>query len=130
MRYVSPVTARLFSRAGHSEMLGLPPRDVLVPMEADWLRGQQAPARIASSAAEDQAASSASVAATGMVPRNQSQAEVNRPFLASPPPDPEGTSPQAYLEVILVERVSFGFVVVWSDSCTRYPVSEIIIIDE
>lgn len=106
VRYVSPVTARLFSGAGHSEILGVSAGEVLAPMEADWVRGQ-APAL----------GSSADQAASGMMARQQRQVEVVRPCPASPTPDFEGTSPQAYLEVILVERVSLDFVffvvVVW-----------------
>ncbi len=109
VRYVSPVTARLFSKAGHSEALGLSAGEVLAPIEADWRHHQQssgqAPAVGGGAAAEGHQAAGSSFAG-GMAMMQQRHVEVVRPSAASPVPSVDGvTSPQAYLELILRERV-------------------------
>lgn len=108
VRYVSPVTARLFSKAGHSEVLGLSAGELLAPIEADWRdrdhrqRSGQAPSREAAGEEEQ--------AAPPLMPGQlvqQRHVEVVRPSAVSPVPSVEGlTSPQAHLELILLERVS------------------------
>lgn len=120
VRYVSPVTARLFSKAGNSEVLGLSAGEVLAPIEANWRdsrqRSGQAPSfEEAAGEGEDEedddeeeeeeAAPPPGMA--GGLAIQQRQVEVVRPSAASPVPSVEGmTSPQAHLELILIERVS------------------------
>eukprot|EP00752_Nemacystus_decipiens_P006678 g6005.t1 len=124
VRYVSPVTARLFSKAGHSEVLGLSAGEVLAPIEANWRdtrqQSGQAPSLEAAAAEgeeeeeeeeedeeekEDQEAAPPPPTMAGGLAMQQRQVEVVRPSAASPVPSVEGmTSPQAYLELILFER--------------------------
>jgi len=108
VRYVSPVTARLFSKAGHTEALGLSAGEVLAPIEADWRHHQQssgqAPTVGGGAAAEGHQTAGSTFA--GGVAMQQRHVEVVRPSAASPVPSVDGvTSPQAYLELILRERV-------------------------
>lgn len=129
VRYVSPVTARLFSKAGHSEALGLSAGEVLAPIEANWRdsrqRSGQAPSLQQQAASgggeededdeddeeeeeedEEEEAAPPPLMAGGLA-MHQRQVEVVRPSAASPVPSVEGmTSPQAHLELILFERVS------------------------
>ncbi|CAM9217086.1 unnamed protein product [Scytosiphon promiscuus] len=105
VRYVSPVTARLFTRAEHSQVLGLSAGEVLAPMQhADQrYQNQQHPRSPGEAPAEEPAA--AATAAAGGVARQERQVEVVVTCPASPVPSIEGVmSPQAYLEAILSER--------------------------
>lgn len=108
VRYVSPVTARLFSKAGHSEALGLSAGEVLAPIEADWRHRQQSSGQaptVGGGAVAEGHQSAGSSFAGGMAVQ-QRHVEVVRPSAASPVPSVDGvTSPQAYLEFILRERV-------------------------
>lgn len=104
VRYVSPVTARLFSRAG-SEILGLSSGEVLAPMNASDWRDQHhqasGPAPSLESAGYQACTESGG---HGVVARHR-PVEVVRPC-AAPPANVGVTCPQAYLESILRERVS------------------------
>ncbi|CAM9181630.1 unnamed protein product, partial [Hapterophycus canaliculatus] len=108
VRYVSPVTARLFTRAEHSQVLGLSEGEVLAPMQPADTRyrhqqQQQRPRSPAEAPAEESTV--AATAAAGEVGRQDGQVEAVVPCPASPVPSVEGvTSPQAYLEAILSER--------------------------
>lgn len=121
VRYVSPVTARLFSKAGHSEVLGLSAGEVLAPIEANWRdhrqRSGQAPTLEEAAGEEEEAAPPPMAGGMAMQHRH---VEVVRPSAASPVPSVEGlTSPQAHLELILLERVSLRVCVTSNRVCVH-----------
>lgn len=115
VRYVSPVTARLFSKMG-SEILGLSSGEVLAPIEGmshgapHWRDSQSAGP--ATNASDTRGSSGEGDSAT--VGARQRHVEVVRPCPASPTSNGV-TCPQEYLESILKERVSehFHSLVLW-----------------
>lgn len=123
VRYVSPVTARLFSKMG-SEILGLSSGEVLAPIEGmshgapHWRDSQSAgPATNAfDTGGSTGEGDNAAVAA------RQRYVEVVRPCPTSPTSNGV-TCPQEYLESILKERVSerYDSLVLW---CRGAPWSE------
>lgn len=117
VRYVSPVTARLFSKMG-SEILGLSTGEFLAPMEgvANWLDQQhQHPGPTppiepggysvgAGAMGAAAAVSSPGGAGAGGAMARQRHVEVVRPCPTSPTTS-GAVCPQDYLESILAERV-------------------------
>ena len=104
VRYVSPVTARLFSRAG-SEILGLSSGEVLAPMDASDWRDQHNQASGPAPSFEPAGYQACTESGGRGAMARHRQVEVVRPC-ATPPANVGVTCPQAYLESILRERVS------------------------
>lgn len=106
VRYVSPVTARLFSKIG-SEALGLSSGEVLAPIEgvADWRDLQYQAAGQARTLEPSACPTGAAAAAAVLGMTTQRRVEVVRPCPSSPT-NTGVTCPQEYLESILSERVS------------------------